>query len=294
VVDRAEWVRANIAAFQRLLRPILVKVDTHLGSRGGLPLTITAKVSGAQVGTLLGWMSGRVLGQYDLLVIDDDTATQQDVVYFVGPNLLSLEHRFAFPPREFRLWIALHECTHRAQFTGVPWLRMHFLGLVEQALEMADPDPAKVMAALRGAAQSARGGRKALDDGGLVHLFATPEQREVLNRIGGLMSLLEGHGDVVMDRASLGHVPSAARFSRVLRERRRSAGGMARLLQKLLGIEAKLAQYEAGERFIAAIERAGGPRIIDRCWEGPENLPTLEEIRAPERWLARMGLSVVA
>jgi coenzyme F420 biosynthesis associated uncharacterized protein len=294
VVDRADWVRANIASFRRLLRPVLDKVDAQLGGRNALPAAVTGKVAGAQVGALLGWMSGRVLGQYDLLVIEDEAAEDQDIVYYVGPNLLSLEKRFGFPPREFRLWIAIHECTHRAQFTGVPWLRPHFLGLVEQALEMADPDPNKVLAALRSAARSARDGRRALDQGGIAHLLATPEQREVLDRIGGLMSLLEGHGDVVMDRAAADNIPSAERFVRVLKERRRSGSSLARLLQRLLGIEAKLAQYEAGERFIAHIEAAGGPRLIDRCWEGPENLSTLVEVKALERWLARMGVAAVA
>jgi coenzyme F420 biosynthesis associated uncharacterized protein len=288
VVDRAAWIQANLASFQRLLRPLLEKVDDRTGR--SMPASFASKVTGAQVGTLLGWMSGRVLGQYDLLVVDDETAASQDVVYYVGPNLLNLEKRFGFPPREFRLWIALHECTHRAQFTGVPWLREHFLGLVRQAVDMVDPDPDRLVDSLKGVLSSARGGRRALDEGGLVHLLATPEQRSVLNDIGGLMSLLEGHGDVTMDRAAAGRVPSAERFSRVLRERRRNQHGLARIMQRLLGIEAKLAQYEAGERFIAAIEAAAGPMAIDRCWERPANLPTLEEIRAPERWLSRMGV----
>jgi coenzyme F420 biosynthesis associated uncharacterized protein len=288
VVDRAAWIRANLASFQRLLRPLLDKVDDRTGA--SMPASFASKVTGAQVGTLLGWMSGRVLGQYDLLVVDDETAASQDVVYYVGPNLLNLEKRFGFPPREFRLWIALHECTHRAQFTGVPWLREHFLGLVRQAIDMVDPDPDRLIDSLKGALSTARGGRRALDEGGLVHLLATPEQRSVLNDIGGLMSLLEGHGDVTMDRAATGRIPSAERFSRVLRERRRNQHGMARIVQRLLGIEAKLAQYEAGERFIAAIEAAAGPMAVDRCWERSANLPTLEEIRAPERWLSRMGV----
>jgi coenzyme F420 biosynthesis associated uncharacterized protein len=288
VLDRGAWIRANLASFQRLLRPLLDKVDDRTGH--SMPATFASKITAAQVGTLLGWMSGRVLGQYDLLVVDDETAESQDLVYYVGPNLLNLEKRFGFPPREFRLWIALHECTHRAQFTGVPWLREHFLGLVRQAIDLVDPDPDRLVDTLKGALSAARGSRRALEEGGLVHLLATPEQRTVLNDIGGLMSLLEGHGDVTMDRAAAGRVPSAERFARVLRERRRNQHGLARIVQRLLGIEAKLAQYEAGERFIAAVEAAAGPMAIDRCWERPANLPTMEEIRAPERWLSRMGV----
>jgi coenzyme F420 biosynthesis associated uncharacterized protein len=288
VLDRGAWIRANLASFQRLLRPLLDKVDDRTGH--SMPATFASKITAAQVGTLLGWMSGRVLGQYDLLVVDDETAESQDLVYYVGPNLLNLEKRFGFPPREFRLWIALHECTHRAQFTGVPWLREHFLGLVRQAIDLVDPDPDRLVDTLKGALSAARGSRRALEEGGLVHLLATPEQRSVLNDIGGLMSLLEGHGDVTMDRAAAGRVPSAERFARVLRERRHNQHGLARIVQRLLGIEAKLAQYEAGERFIAAVEAAAGPMAIDRCWERPANLPTMEEIRAPARWLSRMGV----
>jgi coenzyme F420 biosynthesis associated uncharacterized protein len=293
VLDRAEWISANVASFRRLLSPLLERLEERTSGRRGGSLAVTGKVTGAQLGALLGWMSHRVLGQYDVLVVDDETALDQDLVYYVGPNLLSLEKRYAFAPREFRLWIALHEVTHRVQFTGVPWLRGYFLGLVHEALGLVDPDPSHVKAVLRRALSSARQRRDALADGGLVHLLATPEQRAVLDRLGGLMALLEGHGDVVMDRAAAGRVPSSERFSRVLRERRRSATGPTRLIQRLLGIEAKLAQYEQGERFIAAIEAAEGPRAVDRCWESPDHLPTLAEIRAPELWLARTASALV-
>ncbi len=233
----------------------------------------------------------RVLGQYDLLVVED-SAADQDLVYYVGPNVLALEKRFAFPPREFRLWLALHEVTHRAQFTGVSWMRGYFLSLVEQTLGSVDPDPKRFVDALKKAAAGARGGANPLDEGGLVALLATPEQRAMLDRIGGLMSLLEGHGDVTMDRAGAGLIPSAQRFSRVLRERRRQVSPMAKLVQRLTGLEAKLAQYEQGERFIAAVEKVGGTALLDRAWEGPENLPSLVEIRDPDLWIGRMRVAV--
>ena len=124
----------------------------------------------------------------------------------------------------------------------------------------------------------------------MLAVLATPEQREAMQRIGGLMSLLEGHGDVTMDRAGADLIPNAQRFSRVLRERRKQANPFARFVQRMTGLEAKLNQYAAGERFIAAVEGVAGPRVIDRCWEGPENLPTMDEIKAPERWLERMDV----
>ncbi|HEX9258047.1 MAG TPA: zinc-dependent metalloprotease [Acidimicrobiales bacterium] len=290
LVDRAGWIRANIASFQRLLKPLLEKAETHLTHAPGGAAVVASKLAGVELGSMLGWMSGRVLGQYDLLVVDDGSAAEQDIVYFVGPNVLSLEKRFGFPPREFRLWLALHEVTHRAQFTGVPWLRPHFLGLVESTLGEIDPDPQHFFASLRGAASQLRRGPSALDEAGIFGLIATPNQRENLQRVGGLMSLLEGHGDVTMDRAGEGFVPSAERFARVLRERRKTASAPARLIQRITGLQAKLEQYEAGERFIAHIEEAAGRDAVDVCWRGPELLPTLAEIKAPDTWLQRVGL----
>jgi coenzyme F420 biosynthesis associated uncharacterized protein len=289
VLDRPDWIRANLASFQRLLHPLLSRLEERIGNGPRPVVRVGAAVAGAELGTLLGWMSGRVLGQYDLLVVDDESATEQDLVYYVGPNVLALEKRFGFPPGEFRLWLALHEVTHRAQFTGVPWLRPHFLGLVQQAVGNIEPDPERLRRALKDAVRGRAG--QAFRDGGLLQVLAPPEQREVLARIAGMMSLLEGHGDATMDRAGRDRVPQADRFSRVLRARREAASAPVRLLQRLTGIEAKLNQYEQGERFLAAIEKVGGRRVVDVCWEGPENLPSLEEIRAPDRWLARLGLS---
>ena len=292
VTDRAGWVRANIASFRRLLRPISEKLEPRVANSPLAP--VSRAVTGAQLGTMLGWMSTRVLGQYDLLLIEDERPEDQDLVYYVGPNIIGLEKRFAFPPREFRLWLALHEVTHRAQFTGVPWLRRHFLDLVDRSLSSIDPDPRRFLEALRRAVDEARAGRNPLADGGLVTLLAGPEQQAVLQQVAGLMSLLEGHGDVTMDRAGADRIPSAERFSRVLRERRASVRGAARLLQQLIGLEAKMKQYEQGERFIEAVEAAGGPELLNRAWRGPQWLPDLGEIREPSRWITRVEAEVAA
>jgi len=290
VTDRAGWVRANIASFQRLLRPLTDKLGSRLG--GGPLAPLTRAAAGAEVGALLGWMSTRVLGQYDLLVVEDEQPDQQDLVYYVGPNVLGLEKRFGFPPREFRLWLALHEVTHRTQFTGVPWLRAHFLGLVEETLSAVDPDPTRIIHALGRVAEGVKTGRNPLSDGGLAHLFATPAQADALQRVAGMMSLLEGHGDVTMDRAGADRIPSADRFSRVLRARRRSVSPPIKVFQQLLGLEAKLNQYEQGERFIAAVERKGGPELVNTAFAEPANLPTLAEIRAPHDWISRVHPNV--
>ena len=286
VTDRAGWVHANIASFQRLLRPLTEKIGPRLASSPMAP--VSRAVTGAQLGTLLGWMASRVLGQYDLLLIEEERPEDQDIVYFVGPNIIGLEKRFGFPPREFRLWLALHEVTHRLQFTGVPWLRPHFLSLVEGTLDSVDPDPKRFVEALRRAVDEVRAGRSPLADGGIITLLAGPEQRAMLDQIGGLMSLLEGHGDVTMDRAGADLIPSADRFGRVLRQRRAEARGASKLLRQLVGLEAKLKQYEQGERFIEAVEAEGGTELLDHVWLGPEWLPTLAEIKAPERWVDRV------
>jgi coenzyme F420 biosynthesis associated uncharacterized protein len=228
-----------------------------------------------------------------MLVIENENPDDQDLVYYVGPNILALEKRYGFPPREFRLWLALHEVTHRMQFTGVPWLRPYFLSLVDDSLANFDPDPKKMLESLKRAVAQARAGQNPLDEGGIVTVLASPEQQAVLQRIGGLMSVLEGHGDLVMDRAATERVPSAERFSNVLHDRRQ-AKGPARMIQKLVGVEAKLRQYQEGEKFLAAVEEAEGDGGINLLWRGPENLPDLAEIKDPERWLSRMAEAAAA
>lgn len=340
VTDRLGWVDANLASFDRLVRPLLHRLREEQSNNGdgsdrepglvdrfGSTLTETVpfgrrlapvvgpavrglgstvggavndaseflspKVAGLEVGALLGWMSGRVLGQYDLLIIEDERPEDQDWVYYVGPNILMLEERYAFPPREFRLWIAVHECTHRAQFTGVPWLRSYFLSLVNELLDSVDPDPKHLLETVRGVIENRRNGDgPALADGGLSLLFATPEQRRTLDKVSGLMSLLEGHGDITMDRAATDLVPSQARFHKVMSQRRKNATGLSKLIQRLTGLEAKLAQYEEGENFVTTVEQAGGRSLFDEVWAGPENLPTIDEIRNPDVWISRMGAPV--
>ena len=286
VVDRAGWVNASLAGFERLLRPVLSRFD-RLGEGPLAPITRAA--TGAQVGALLGFMSTRVLGQYDLLVLDDETPEDQDIVYYVGPNVLALEKRFSFPPREFRLWLALHEVTHRMQFTGVPWLRAHYLGIVEDTLRSAEPTAKDLVQALKRAADRSLSGHNPLAEGGLPALLARPEQRLSLERTNALMSLLEGHGDVTMDRAGADALPSADRFARVLRQRREQANPLTKLAFQLIGLQAKLDQYEAGERFIEGVEAAGGPDLFARVWERPEHLPSKDEIEVPSRWVARLA-----
>jgi coenzyme F420 biosynthesis associated uncharacterized protein len=286
VLDRAGWVDANVASMRNLLAPLTARVGERIARSPLAPIGRT--VTATELGVLLGWFSQRVLGQYDLLVpSDDDAETIDDAVYYVGVNVLGLEKRYAFWPRDFRLWIALHECTHRAQFTGVPWLRPYFLSLVNDLLGSIDPDPKHVVTALRAALEEMRRGRNPLDDGGLAALLASPEHRGTIGRVQSLMTLLEGHGNRVMNELGARHVRGQARMARVLEARRRT-GGTTGFFHKLIGLEAKLRQYEVGEAFVAAIEAEAGPRAIDAAWRGPEWLPTAEEFEDPPRWLARV------
>ena len=290
VTDRSGWVAANVASFRRLVSPLTRRMAERMPAA---PVAaVSRNAAGVQVGTLLGWMSTRVLGQYDLLLVEDESAEDQDIVYYVGPNVLALEKRYAFPPGQFRLWLALHEVTHRAQFTGVDWMRDYFVGLVHSAVEAVDPDPRRLLEGLRRAVDEMRSGHNPLADGGLLGILAGDEQAAVMRRVQALMSVLEGHGDVTMDRAGAGAVPEAERFSRVLRQRRQQQGGLGRAIRQIVGLEAKLRQYEEGERFIHAIEAANGRRAIDRVWEGPGSVPTLDELRAPHLWLERVAAPV--
>jgi coenzyme F420 biosynthesis associated uncharacterized protein len=285
VVDRASWVSANVRSMRRLLAPLTARVGERMAASRAAPFG--RRVAGTETGVLLGYLAQRVLGQYDLLVLDEDDE-DADAVYYVGGNILALEKRFAFRPRDFRLWIAIHECTHRAQFTGVPWLKPYYLSLVDASLASIDPDPRRLVQALTRAAEEMRDGRNPLDDGGLVALLASEEQRGALASVQALMSLLEGHGNSVMNRLGRDHVSGQARMARVLHSRRQSTGVIA-LFHKIVGLESKMRQYEVGEAFIAVVEREAGPRAIDAAWRGPEWLPTSAELRDPPAWLERVG-----
>ncbi len=289
VVDRATWARRNVVSFRGVLAPFtaqhIEKYADDSGRFARLSLATGSKVTALELGTMLGWMSSRVIGQYDMLMGND---SDSDQVYIVGPNLIGLEDRYGFPAEEFRLWIAIHEVTHRAEFTGVPWLRSFFFEQLTQVFG-GERESGDVLAAMRSALTNRVETRRRITEGGLAAVLATETQRAALSRIAGMMSLLEGHGDTVMNRAGGDLIPSASRFERVLGERRRRVNPIQRLIYRLIGFEAKLNQYSAGTGFIGAIEAVGGPRAIDRCWDGPDCLPSIEEIAEPARWLCRMG-----
>lgn len=282
VVTRREWAVANIAGFGRLLS----RAEDKLEGGEGLGRRLAGRLVGAEIGALLGILSRRVLGQYELVVPAEDESVG-DAVMFVGANVLVMERQHEFRPDEFRFWVALHECTHRLQFTGVPWLRGYFLDLVDGLVDSSTPEPGR-MQRIRGEIRSAAAqGRPVIDESGIMGLFATPDQKVLLERVQALMALLEGHGHVVMDRIGARELVTQDRMARVLKMRRKDPRTAA--FFRLTGIEMKMRQYELGERFILGVERFAGFPALDAVWESPERLPTLAEIRDPQRWLQRVG-----
>ncbi len=286
VADRNLWVSANIDSFKRLVTPLTDKLSENISE--GRIARVGRTVAGVQVGALLGWMSSRVLGQY-VPVLDQDSAGEQDILYYVAPNMLSMEKRFGFPPEEFRLWIAIHECTHRAQFTAVSWMGPYMRSLIDSLLSNVQTDPETLKTAIEDFVKDFRSRRAAAGNGGLMALFATPEQKRVLERVQGLMALLEGHAEVVMSRAGTNRVPSADRFHRVIATRRQKGNPVAKFMQRALGLDAKMRQYAEGANFVRALEASGGAETVAKLWHRSENLPVYSEIRQPARWIERVG-----
>lgn len=277
VMARSEWIRANLTGMQRLLEPLAERVLAVKPGRA----EVRRKAMGAQAGALFGYVSRRVLGQYDVFLPPDD----EGLLYFVGPNVAEVEQRYGLPTRDFRLWVAVHEVTHRVQFGSAPWLRAHLRDLVDTYLGGVSLDGKELMAQLRRAVEEARSGADARMGG--IFLLLTPEQRELFTRVQGLMSLLEGHASYVMNEVSREHVADVDRMRRALAARRRSSG-IERSVQRAIGFEQKITQYDRGEVFVREVIARAGMDGLNRVWLAPEHLPTLDEIGAPAAWVERV------
>ncbi len=281
VMTRGEWVDQNLRGFEQLLQPVARSLLENRNAHGSG--TMRRKVLAFQFGAILGFLARKVLGQYDLFLPGDD----RDLIYFVGPNILELERRHRFPKHDFRLWLALHEVTHRVQFESVPWLRPYVSGLVGSYLDTIELDARKLLQRLRRALEEARAGATQRDLGVLFALMS-PEQRETFRKMQALMSLLEGHGNYVMQTLSEGRVRGAERMQRTLQQRRRQ-GGMGRAMQKAVGLDVKVRQYDQGANFVFEVSGLVGAEGFARVWERPENVPTLEEIARPQDWVERVA-----
>jgi coenzyme F420 biosynthesis associated uncharacterized protein len=311
-LDRGQWVEANLATLRRVLRPLAVKVAERRSWRATGPVpsamrSSTRALTGAQAGTLLGYVGQRVLGQYDLPLPGPDQAAAslsngsqpagvrpdlshdgEGTVWYVVPNIVATERRHGFRPRDFRLWIALHETAHRRQFRGVPWLPGHLQGLLDAYLGSVEVDD-EALKRLAGRAQGLARRAIAGERLELLDFLVTPEQRVIVDRVQATMTVLEGHGEFVMDQLGARLVPGHQHMHDTLRARRNSPGAVDRLIQQLLGFRQKLDQYAMGERFVRRLFDRGGMDAVNQVFAAPDALPTLDEVRDPDRYLARAG-----
>ena len=287
LVDREQWVDANVTTFSAMLEPVVERMDDRMGIAGPLagPLRMAAGATvAAEAGLVLGYMSQRVLGQYELSLIQPDAPAR---LLFVAPNLEKAITELELDREPFVDWIVLHELTHVLQFTGVPWLRDHLGGLMKQYLGTVE------VQVKRGGA----GGLPLLPDmgelvqrfreGGLIALMQTRDQRRLMDRLQSTMAVVEGYSEHVMDALGEELVPGYADLREAMERRRRSRSAPEKLLQQLLGLELKLRQYELGKQFCDAVVDRAGMDALNRVWEFPERLPSLRELEQPGRWLSR-------
>jgi coenzyme F420 biosynthesis associated uncharacterized protein len=286
-ISRSEWVEANISSMRRMLEPVLSQAGGRLGPlRPAVQIAFGLAVS-TEVGVLVGYLGQHVLGQYELVLLEETADEQPPRLLFVLPNLGAAVSSFGANEKEFMTWVALHEVTHAVQFAGVPWLREHMAGLVSELLKNAEVrlDRERKLRFPSRAEVSRIGG--ALRRGDLVGLVASPSERDLIDRVQAVMAVIEGHAEHVMDAVAPDLLPSLPKLRAAIDRRRKSQSGLSRVVAKLLGLEMKLRQYEQGKRFCDAIVDAEGPEALHRVFSSPEALPTLAEIDRPADWLSR-------
>lgn len=289
VVDRAGWVRANTGSFASLIGKLEADLlDQVIPPGGGLAKATMALanrwVTTRQLGYLLGFMGGRVLGQYDLALLSTEAAPGR--LLFVEENIRMTARSLGVPLEPFRTWIALHETTHAFEFEAHPWLRPYLAERLERQLSLFGKDVHGLgREAIRGLGRSLRG--EANGDHWLERLMG-PEQKAIFREVQAVMSLLEGFSDYVMDEVGRDLVPDVALISARFHERRAKRTAFERSMLRLTGMDLKMEQYRKGEQFVRAIAERRGADALARLWGGPETLPRDGEIGAPERWIARV------
>jgi coenzyme F420 biosynthesis associated uncharacterized protein len=288
-VSRADWAEVNVGTMADMLDPVTQRLGNRFTGSGAFagPLRIaTGATVAAEIGLVVGYMSQRVLGQYELSLLETDRPAR---LLFVEPNLARAIRDLDVDADSFLSWIVLHELTHVLQFSGVPWLREHmgslmrsYLATVEVRIERGAagglpslPNPARLLESFR--------------EGGLVALVQTREQRAIMDRVQAAMSVIEGYSEHVMDAVGSDVLPAYEGLRDAMERRRRSRSAPERVLQRLLGFEMKMRQYEQGKQFCDAVVAGHGIGALNRVWESPESLPSAAELRRPDAWVARIG-----
>jgi coenzyme F420 biosynthesis associated uncharacterized protein len=314
VVDRPGWIKANVGGFRVVLEPLAEKLaerGNSVPAAGSVIGAVGSRVTGVQAGLILAYLSSRVLGQYELFLPPGDGAPVSNGsspngagqagngageaspgvgrLTLVAPNIVMVERELGVNTHDFRRWVCLHEETHRVQFTSVPWLREYVQGMMTEFLLASDLDPGAIVERLRAAAGAVAGAVRGGDGESLVEAMQTPAQRALLDKLTAVMTLVEGHGDYVMDAVGPQVVPSVAEIREKFNQRRGSAGRMEQILRRILGIDLKMKQYAEGSRFVRTIVDEVGMAGFNRVWTSPETLPTRAELANPADWLARVG-----
>ncbi len=296
VVDRPGWIRANIDGFRVVLDPLV----EHLREQGRAPdpgsmiASVGSRVTGVQAGLILAYLAGRVLGQYELFLPPDPAAPENAApagrLTLVAPNIVMVERELGVNAHDFRRWVCLHEETHRTQFTAVSWLRGYVQQQMTDFLLASELDPATILNRLRSAADAVAGAVRGDGHGdSFIEAIQTPRQREILDRLSCVMTLVEGHGDYVMDAVGPQVVPTVAQIRERFNARRANAGRVEQTIRRILGIDLKMKQYAQGSRFVQTVVREAGMDVFNRVWTSPETLPVKAELAEPHRWLARVG-----
>ena len=286
VVDRPRWIEANLDTFKVMMDPVLEKLAASNKAPSGMSRVVGEKISGAELGALMSFMSTKVLGQFDPFW--DGPNGEGGRLLLVAPNIVHAEQQLNVDPHDFRLWVCLHEETHRVQFTAVDWMRDHMRSLLDEFVDATDLDASAISSlvteGLGEVIRIVRGDSEA----SIAELFQNERQRLVVDKLTGIMSLLEGHADVVMDGVGPEVIPSVAEIRRKFTQRRKGTGPFDRLLRRLLGLDAKMRQYRDGAEFVREVNAKVGLSGFNAVWAEPANLPTKSEILDPSSWVTRV------
>jgi coenzyme F420 biosynthesis associated uncharacterized protein len=286
-IDRRDWIASNINAMRALLDPVLKNATKHMGPlRPAIEIGFGMILS-TEVGVVLGYLAQRVLGQYELVLLDEAAEDHPPRLLFVLPNLGQAVQSFGAEETEFMTWVALHEVTHAVQFAGVPWLHGHMAGLIRELLKTAEvrlEAPRKLRLPTGDEIKRILNG---LREGDLISIVTSHAERETLDRVQAVMAVIEGHAEHVMDAVAPDLLPSLPKLREALDRRRKSQSGLSRLVARLLGLDLKLRQYEQGKIFCDAIVRERGVAALHHVFSSPEALPSLAEIRDPQAWVER-------